>query len=303
MPYFNTQKDKVQILLSTYNGEKWLDDLFTSLFEQSYQNWQLIVRDDGSCDKTIDIVKQWQQQYPNKIKLINDGKHLGSKLSFNQLVEQATAPYLMFCDQDDVWHKTKIYLQMDVMKEKERIHKKSTPILVHSDMEIVNQQLKKQHSSFWKLRGFRLQQAKQDYLVQNVVSGNSCLFNRAAADLAFPIDHQAMEHDRWLALCIAWFGVVQAVHLPLLKYRQHTDNQIGAFVHKTNIKKSVKAWSTQAAYFLQRYHQQMPPHEQKTLLALANLYKTNWLKRRIILIKENIRKNGLLPNLALLLMA
>ena len=304
MPYLENQQSKVQILLSTCNGEKWLDELLNSLFQQSYHNWQLLVRDDGSWDDTYTILKRWQTRYPEKIILMHNKDHLGSKMSFSRLVKRSTAPYLLFCDQDDIWQTEKISIQMQAVKEQEQRHKKTTPILIHSDLEVVDKSLKTKHSSFWKLRDFKLQQSKQKYLVQNVVTGNTCLFNRAAADLAFPLSNKAMEHDRWLALSVAWFGVVQAVHLPLVKYRQHKNNQIGAFVNNTSIRASIKAWSLQAEGFLNQYKQRLDEQEQKHIESLAKLYnKTNWLQRRFILIKEKIRKDGLMPNIALLLLA
>ena len=297
-------QDKVQILLSTWNGEKWLPELLDSLLQQNNQNWQLLARDDGSRDKSYYLLQKWKQCHPEKIILMRSREHLGSKLSFNRLVKRSNANYLMFCDQDDVWQANKIGLQMDVIKEKEQHHGKVTPILIHSDLEVVDKQLKTKYSSFWKLRGFKLQQPKQKYLVQNIVTGNTCLFNRAAANLAFPLNNKVMEHDRWLALSVAWFGVIQAVHLPLVRYRQHKNNQIGAFAKKYSIRNSVKAWSLQAEYFLHRYKYNLDKKDQHYIASLATLYKKqNWLQRRIVLLKEKIRKDGLMPNIALLLWA
>ncbi len=297
-------KAKVQILLSTYNGAKWLDELLASLLKQSYQHWQLIIRDDGSRDSTYAILKRWKQCHPEKIILMRDRDHLGSKMSFSRLVKCSNAPYLMFCDQDDVWQLEKISIQMQMMLEQENKYQKHTPILIHSDLEIVDKSLKTKHSSFWRLRGFKLQQSKKKYLVQNVVTGNTCLFNRSAARLAFPLNHKAMEHDRWLALSTAWFGHIKEIDLPLVKYRQHNNNQIGAFVNYFSIRKSAKSWSLQAEYFLDCYKHRLTQQERENITALAKLYKkTNWLQRRIILIKEKIRKDGVIPNLALLLWA
>lgn len=297
-------QEKVQILLSTWNGEKWLPELLDSLLQQSNQNWQLLVRDDGSSDRSYYLLQKWKRSHPERIILMRDRDHLGSKLSFNRLVKRSNANYLMFCDQDDVWQENKIDLQMNVIKGKERHHGKLMPILIHSDLEVVDKRLRTKHSSFWKLRGFKLQQSKQKYLVQNIVTGNTCLFNRAAADLAFPLNNKAIEHDRWLALSVAWFGIIQGVHLPLVRYRQHKNNQIGAFVKRFSIRNRVKAWSLQAEYFLHRYKCHLGEKDQQCIASLATLYKKqNWLQRRTILLKEKIRKDGLMPNIALLLWA
>ncbi|MFN3785541.1 MAG: glycosyltransferase, partial [Thiothrix sp.] len=94
----------LQILLSTFNGERWLAELLDSLAQQTYQNWQLLVRDDASSDQTMQVLLQWQAQYPAKVSgILRDGVNLGSTQSFSRLVAFSQAPYLMFCDQDDVW--------------------------------------------------------------------------------------------------------------------------------------------------------------------------------------------------------
>lgn len=298
------QQDQVQILLSTWNGERWLPALLNSLLRQSYKAWKLIIRDDGSSDNTRHLIHKWQQCYPEQITILSDKQHMGSKQSFSQLVEHSTARYLMFCDQDDVWRDNKIDLQMMRMQEKERHYGKATPVLIHSDLEVVDQSLKTKHSSFWKLRSFKLQQPKEQYLVQNVVTGSASLFNRVAADLAFPLSNKAMEHDRWLALCVAWFGVIDTVDLPLVKYRQHSENQIGAFVNNISIRDSAIAWSLQAGYFLACFKPHICEQEQQHIESLAKLYKdTSWTQRRMILLQKKIRKDGLIPNVALLLCA
>jgi len=301
---FAYQQDKVQILLSTWNGERWLPELLNSLLKQTYQSWQLIIRDDGSSDNTLKMLTKWQEFYPQKISILKDKQHIGSKHSFSRLVEQSTAHYLMFCDQDDVWKNNKIDLQMMRMREQEQRYGKATPVLIHSDLEVVDESLMTKHSSFWRLRRFKLEQPKQQYLVQNVVTGSTSLFNRVAADLAFPLSSKAMEHDRWLALCVAWFGVVNGVDLPLVKYRQHSKNQIGAFVTNISVRSSAMAWSRQAEYFLDCFKQHISKKEQQHIKSLAKLYEEkNGLKRRMILINKKIKKDGLIPNIALLLWA
>ena len=89
------------ILLSTYNGEKYLKEQLDSIFSQSYKNFEIITRDDGSNDETINILKSYN------IKILDTDKNLGAKLSFSTLlnysVKNTDADYFMFCDQDDIW--------------------------------------------------------------------------------------------------------------------------------------------------------------------------------------------------------
>lgn len=298
---------EVQILLSTWNGEAWLAELLTSLTRQSFADWELLVRDDGSQDQTLKIILEWQREYPyHSSKLITDGEHLGSTQSFSRLVEHSTASYLMFCDQDDIWFPEKIEFSLAALKKLEAELGTDLPILVHTDMAVVDEAKDLAAISFWALRAFDVEQRKQAYLLTNVVSGCASLFNRAAADKAFPIPEQAMQHDRWLALVCAWFGRVYAVRQPLLFYRQHGNNQIGAelqSIPSTEIAVRVDAWSRQAEEFLQRHGDELSRADYRLVAALAGLqYLKGWERRRHI-VQHRLFKQGILANVALLLFA
>lgn len=107
---------QVQILLSTYNGERWLSELLASLLWQTHKHWQLIIRDDGSTDNTWALLQAWQAQHPQRVKcVISEREHVGTTESFNRLVAASNADYLLFCDQDDVWFPEKIELQLNTL--------------------------------------------------------------------------------------------------------------------------------------------------------------------------------------------
>ena len=298
---------EVQILLSTWNGEAWLAELLTSLNRQSFADWELLVRDDGSQDQTLKIILEWQREYGyHSSKLITDGEHLGSTQSFSRLVEHSTAPYLMFCDQDDVWFPEKIEFSLAALKKLESEYGAHIPALVHTDMAVVDEAKALEAVSFWTLRSFDVEQRKQAYLLTNVVSGCASIFNRAAASKAFPVPEQAIQHDRWLALVCAWFGGIYALPQPLLFYRQHGSNQVGAelqSIPSTEIALRVDAWSQQAEVFLQRYGDELARADYRLVAALAALqYLKGWERRRHI-VQHRLFKQGILANVALLLFA
>lgn len=298
---------QVQILLSTWNGEAWLPELLSSLNRQSFADWELLVRDDGSQDQTNKIILEWQREYPYHLgKCIVDGEHLGSTQSFSRLVEQSTAPYLMFCDQDDIWFPEKIEFSLTALQSLEAELGTTKPILVHTDLAVVDEQRELIASSFWDLRAFDVDQRKEAYLLTNVVSGCASMFNRAAASLAFPAPTEAIQHDRWLALVCAWFGHIYALPQPLLFYRQHGSNQVGAelqAIPSTEITVRVNAWSRQAEVFLERYGEQLSRADYRLVTALAGLqYLKGWERRRQI-VQHRLFKQGILANLALLLFA
>ncbi len=298
---------QVQILLSTWNGEAWLAELLTSLTRQSFADWELLIRDDGSQDQTNKIILEWQREYPYHLgKFIIDGEHLGSTQSFSRLVEQSTAPYLMFCDQDDIWFPEKIEFSLAALQNLEAELGEAKPLLVHTDLAVVNEQRELTASSFWDLHSFDLDQRKQAYLLTNIVSGCASIFNRVAAEKAFPVPEQAIQHDRWLALVCAWFGRIYALPQPLLFYRQHGNNQIGAdlpALPSSEIAVRVNAWSRQAEAFLERHGDQLSQADYRLVAALASLqYLTGWERRRQI-VQHRLFKQGILANLALLLFA
>ncbi|TXH71453.1 MAG: glycosyltransferase family 2 protein [Thiothrix sp.] len=298
---------QVQILLSTWNGEAWIAELLASLNRQSFADWELLIRDDGSQDQTNKIILEWQRDYPYHLgKFILDGEHLGSAHSFSRLVEHSTAPYLMFCDQDDIWFPEKIEFSLAALQNLEAELGEARPILVHTDLAVVNEQRELTASSFWDLHSFDLEQRKQAYLLTNVASGCASIFNRAAAEWAFPLPRQAIQHDRWLALICAWFGRVYALPQPLLFYRQHGNNQIGADLPSlpaSEIAVRVNAWSRQAEAFLERYGDELSRADYRLVAALAGLqYLKGWERRRQI-VQHRLFKQGILANLALLLFA
>src|SRR4051812_35853596 len=100
--------DKVDILMATYNGAGYLREQLDSIADQTHRNWRLVVRDDGSTDKTKDILAAFAAAHPGKVKIIDDGKRkLGSGQNFAALMQEAAndraVKYIMFSDQDDIW--------------------------------------------------------------------------------------------------------------------------------------------------------------------------------------------------------
>ena len=159
---------KILILLSTYNGEKYLKVQLDSLFSQSYKNFKLIARDDGSSDKTLEILKYYD------IELLSSNENIGVKSSFETLLkyafENSDADYFMFCDQDDVWNQDKVELTFQKMYEMEELYK-NTPILVHTDLEVVDENLHTINPSFMKLQILHEKKNRLIYLFKILLPG------------------------------------------------------------------------------------------------------------------------------------
>ncbi len=221
---------KIDILLSTYNGERYLRELLESIINQSFTDWRLLIRDDGSRDKTPEILDEYHRRNPDKIILMPqaDG-NLGAMLSFGKLMEYSTASYVMFCDQDDVWLKDKIQLSFNKLLELEQKFGHERPLLVYTDSMLADQDLNVISNSMLHHMGFDRPKVAQfrNLILCNVAIGNTVIFNRALVKLSCPIPKDATMHDWWVAIVASAFGHVDYVPSPTVFYRQHDDNVCG----------------------------------------------------------------------------
>ncbi len=219
---------KVAILLSTYNGAEYLNEQIESIEQQTYVNWQLYIRDDGSKDQTTKIIQQYQQR-DSRIHFLNKGhiENVGVKRSFMNLLANTQADYYMFCDQDDVWLTEKVAWTLTEMQQNER---SAVPCLVHTDLMVVDQDLKAQRVMF----GRDFQDAFRDVLYSNSVTGCTIMLNEALRQILLQqsFDWQRIVmHDWWFALVAAAFGDIYYLAKPTILYRQHGDNTFGADVN------------------------------------------------------------------------
>ena len=222
----------VDILLSTYNGERYLREQLDSVLAQTFADWRLIIRDDGSLDGTMPLLQEYADRYPDRIRLLTDGDRLGACRSFGRLLEQCgDAGYYAFCDQDDVWKPDKLALSMEVMTGAEAAHP-GKPVVVHTDLQVVDERLNEICPSFWKYTHLcpDLQDKHLPYLaISNSVTGCAMLFNGKARACALPMSGKAGMHDAWVALAAAARGgKIIPIHQSLVAYRQHGCNTLGA---------------------------------------------------------------------------
>lgn len=221
----------INILLSTYNGERYLAQQLDSIIAQTYMDWKLYVRDDGSTDDTLRILEQYSKQ-DKRIAIMPDSGNVGARRSFERLLTQYDkADYFAFSDQDDVWLPDKLELSMKVMKEAEMAHP-DTPVIVHTDLQVVDEQLQLIAPSFWRYGGIvpGILDVNIHYLaICNSVTGCTMLMNKAARQVALPFNPDVFMHDAWIAIAVlAAGGKVLPIPQPSILYRQHTDNVCGA---------------------------------------------------------------------------
>ena len=209
---------KVNILLSTYNGEQYLKEQVKSIQDQTYQDWQLLIRDDGSTDGTVEIIQELMAQ-DKRIRFINQGaiENLGVIKSFHALLKYEKADLYCFSDQDDVWLPDKIALQV---AEAEK-HPQEVPLLVYTDLKVVDENLNVQHESMIRTQSDHANTELIQELTENTVTGGVAVINHALADLWTGQEkHALLMHDWYLALLATSFGKLIYIDQPTELYRQ-----------------------------------------------------------------------------------
>ena len=225
----------VTVVLSAYNGARHIAEQIESIRGQSFKKWKLIVRDDGSSDGTVAIVNELIARDP-RISLIQDSStQLGPSASFGALLQSAYAEgadFVFLCDQDDVWLPGKMEEQLSLLAADTGRKGAQGPLLVHSDLEVVDENLQLIHPSFSEFQRMSYDEADplRTLLIHNAVVGCTVAINRALLEFALPIP-AASPHDWWLALCAAATGGIIRVDKPTVRYRQHATNVVGA-IHK-----------------------------------------------------------------------
>lgn len=219
----------IDILLPTYNSQKYIRQQLDSLLGQSFESWHLIVRDDISTDATMQILEEYIEKYGSKISILKSDRNIGVVKSFEILLENSRANYTMLCDHDDVWNSNKIEKTFQEMRAVENVNTE-IPVLVHTDLTIVNDDLNIVHPSFRKYSRINSNKLLNfNYLaVANAVTGCTIMINKAAKMRCLPFLPELQMHDWGMALAISKYGVIAYVDEPLMLYRQHENNQVGA---------------------------------------------------------------------------
>lgn len=232
---------RIIIIMATYNGGRFIAEQIQSIQGQSFIDWVLYVRDDGSHDDTVSIILQFEFE-DRRIRLVRDefGKQ-GASGNFSALMKVALeckADHIFFADQDDVWHPKKLTVMLAAIQELEQVKGTQTPLLVHCDLAVVDEELLPIADSFVKFIGLSPTAADLGVLLcQNQVTGCACVVNRALLALACPVPCDVLMHDWWLALLASAAGKIGFVPKPLVMYRQHGGNVIGAISFTQRIKK------------------------------------------------------------------
>ena len=281
------QTKTVSVVMCTYNGARFLREQMDSVLAQTYPLKEIIVQDDGSTDATMSILNDYAQLDARVKVYRHEGEQHGINANFLSAMRRAEGDYIAICDQDDVWHPDKIRKTLTAMKRAEMGLRPDTPVLVHTDLRVVDGKLEEMDPSFMhfsKIDGNRL--AFHQLLVQNVVTGCTMMFNRPLALLTARAEgtEAMMMHDWWMALVASALG--KAVFLPdaTIDYRQHEKNVVGAknassFAYMASrlkgdyIRRMRDESISQAEAFAACYEAELPEAAQEVLQAFISLKK------------------------------
>ena len=245
----------VDVALATYNGATFLAAFLDTVAAQDHPHLRIVASDDHSADGTAALLAAFA---PGHTIVVQNKGPRGFRSNFANAIAHCDAPYIALADQDDAWARDKISALLSRMTALEARHGADTPLLVCSDLAVVDRDLQPLRPSFfasWDPPVASLSFA--DLTLGNRIPGCSMLLNRALVDHAMPLPTSIHLHDWWLVLVASALGIVDVVERPLVLYRQHGGNQLGDVHQRVSgwdrilpkLKDPLTHWSKRAELF------------------------------------------------------
>jgi glycosyltransferase involved in cell wall biosynthesis len=206
-----TSQPMVSIALATFNGEGFVAEQLESLVNQTYPNLEIIVSDDGSEDDTLSILESYAIRYPFITIVLNDGEH-GVEKNFENSLKYCNGELIALCDQDDIWHPSKIEILVNTIGDASLIYHNSL-LIDQEGCSLRKTAIDKQYSG----------NNPKVFLLKNIVSGHACLFKKKLLEAALPFP-EGLSHDWWLAAVAADECGIKYQPDVLVQYRQHSNN-------------------------------------------------------------------------------
>ncbi|MBQ3694847.1 MAG: glycosyltransferase family 2 protein [Synergistaceae bacterium] len=218
---------EIDILLAAYNGEKFIAEQLDSLIAQTFKDFRIIIRDDGSNDNTPAIIQDYAEKYPGIIEVVHDDVICRNPAkNFFELMKHANADYVMFSDQDDFWLENKIQITLECMKNAEK-NNPGMPVLVFTGLQPADANLNAINEFVPMDINARKYYSLVSMFEENFVSGCTEMINKSLYKNIGEYDALITMHDWWTALYARACGVIAYVPEATMLYRQHGHNAIG----------------------------------------------------------------------------
>lgn len=264
--------------MATYNGEQFLAEQLDSILSQSYPNIELVIVDDDSIDGTVALVNVYITRYPHISLYVNE-QNLGYIKNFEKGMLLAKGELIALSDQDDIWRSDKLAVLMDQMDNHE---------IIYSDSALIDDTGK---SLDKKMSDIRTQISYDDCLMYTIgawAPGHAMLLKKELIARCIPFP-KLVTHDFWLGFVATCMSPIKYLNIPLVYYRQHSTNAIGAdtHAHKSNLQKSTRKEKLyQSRARMQLLYEKCPPEnveQKKVLRTLCNSYQSfslnnNWIR-------------------------
>lgn len=213
----------ISVAMATYNGEDFLEEQLNSIIQNLEENDELIISDDGSTDRTLDILNKYAKS-DKRIKLLT-GPQKGFIKNFENALKYCTKEYIFLSDQDDIWISNKRNVIISYFLSKK-------PIAIIHDALVVDKNGEQIINSWYKYRNTK--KGIINNVIKNRFLGCCMAFDRKLLKQALPIPNISM-HDWWLGLCAQKYGKIEIIEEKLIKYRRH-DKNVSNLIHDSIIK-------------------------------------------------------------------
>lgn len=279
----------IDILLATYNGEKFLKEQIVSVQNQSHAGWRLLIHDDGSVDNTIAIIKDFLSD--PRIILVDDGIKFGNAgKNFMHLLSLSTSDFIMFCDQDDIWMENKVEIHFNGIR-----HRK-TPTMIYSNGYIYKNNINTQIEFIT----FHRNNLQDSIFLNGGIHGCCVMLNRLLLEKInhiFP-DYVYM-HDHFVTMLSVTFGETIYIDKPLMLYRQHDNNVTGNI--ETSLFRKLKTFLNYHNPIIERRHYNanksffetykriMDEGKRKLFIDYLRFPEVNLVQRLAIVIKNSFK--------------
>jgi glycosyltransferase involved in cell wall biosynthesis len=315
---------RIDIICAAYQAGAFIDETVQSAIGQSHTNWRLWVRDDASSDDTAHRVAAWAARDPRITLLHRGAPNLGVVSGFAWLLAQLPddTAWVACLDADDVWDPERLAVTLGAAERHLAATGRDRPVLVHSDCRLIDAEGHELASSYWARAGLAPTPTPlRRIAVQNVATSSTLLMNRALLDLLRPMPTEGIfSPDWWFTMVAAAFGEIVAIPTPLVGYRQHATNDVGATRGRirdladlvgrlgrwqssgVRLRRDLHRMAEQAETFGVRYASHLSSNDRDVLEALAAIPQSPFWARKIAILRHRLRaEHGLLRNLGLLL--